>query len=505
VSSAPASLSVASADRDSRRSWRIGGAVVIVLAAVFLLYWPSANSLMQLWSDTGRTTYTHGFIIAAIAAYLVWRKREQFVSVPWAPSVAASLLVLLLGLAWLIAVQGVIELIHQLLMLALLWTSVWAIFGLRIAAQLWIPVGYLIFAIPAWDQIIFLLQEATVRAVALMLQVSSIPAFVDGNFVHLAAGVFEVAGGCSGIHFFIVALALATLYGEIGRDSMKVRIQLVFLGGGLALLANWLRVYIIVVAGHLTNMQHPLVREGHYNFGWMVFAVMMLIFFLLARRFVPAVHEDSASPAQAVGPRFTPGLGALGIAVLCVVAAPVWQFLCTPRPATLSLQDELPRAPAGWQLSRGFSSAWNPNYAGADREERVEYTNAAGLHVQLYAASYALQRPGKELVSYGNAPIGAEDGRIVSESATATPAIERELEVQGADGNAIVRYYFDVGGRRTGHGIVAQLWYGIASLRREPLSSVVALRANCVPDCDTARALLAEMAASLDAQRENPR
>jgi exosortase A len=484
----------------------MGGAVIIVLAAVFLLYWPSAESLMRLWSDTARTTYTHGLIIAAIVVYLVWRKRERLASIPWTPSIRASLLVVLLGFAWLIAVQGAIELIHQLLMLALLWSSVWAIFGLRIATQLWIPLGYLIFAIPAWDQINFLLQEATVRATALMLQVSAIPAFVEGNFVHLAAGVFEIAGGCSGIHFFIVALALASLYGEIGRDSMKVRIQLVILAGGLALLANWLRVYTIVVAGHLTKMQHSLIREGHYNFGWMVFAVMMLIFFLLARRFAPAVSEDSQPPELAAGSRGAPGLAALGVAVLCVLAAPAWHFLRASTPAALSSADAmLPHAPTGWASASGFSSAWNPTYEGADLEERGEYTNAAGLRVQLYIASYALQGPGKEMVNYRNAPIGPQDGRIVSESRAATPGIARELEVQGAHDHSIVRYYYDVGGRRTERGIVAQLWYGTASIRRDPLSSVVALRAICATDCDAARASLGEFAASLDAHRKSSR
>ena len=112
--------------------------------------------------------------------------------------------------------------------------------------------------------------------------------------MHLAAGVFEVAGGCSGIHFLIVSLALATLYGEIGRDSLKVRLQLVALAAGLALLTNWLRVYIIIVAGHLTDMQHFLIREGHYNFGWMLFAGMMVVFFLLARRFAPIAPPSPA-------------------------------------------------------------------------------------------------------------------------------------------------------------------------------------------------------------------
>jgi exosortase A len=493
MSSVPASLLGAPAAGASQRAWRISGAVVLVLAAVFVLYWPSADSLMQLWSDTGRTTYTHGFIIAAIVVYLVLRKRDRLASIPWAPSVPASLLVALLGFAWLIAVQGVIELIHQLLMLAVLWTSVWALFGLRIARQLWIPVGFLIFAIPAWDQIIFLLQEATVAAVALMLLVSSIPAYVDGNTVHLAAGVFEVAGGCSGIHFFIVALALATLYGEIGRDSMKVRILLVGLAGILALLANWLRVYTIVLAGHLTNMQHPLVQEGHYNFGWAVFAVMMLLYLFIARRIVPPVRDEISAPAMdgiaAGGAR----AGSMLIALACVAAMPAWAILNPVEPAVLPAEGaSLPQPPTGWSRVSSGSPAWNPVYIGADREERGEYVDALGRHLEVFVATYAMQRQNKELIAYGNSLIGANEGAVVSGNRAAPDAQAQEIVIEHAYQRSLIRYYYRVGNRRTTRGIVAQLWYGLGVLGGATPSSVVAMRVRCEPDCDSAHMLLNE-------------
>jgi exosortase A len=506
MSSLPASLAGAGAARVSPHAKRAVGAVLLVLATVFLSCLPSADSLLRVWSDTARTTYTHGYIIAAIVVYLVWRTRDRLASLPWSPSLPASLLVAVLGFLWLVAVHGVIEVVHQLLMLALLWSSVWAIFGWRIAAQLLIPVGYLIFAIPVWDQVNFLLQEATVRAVALLLQISSIPAYVQGNLVHLAVGVFEVAGGCSGIHFFIVALALAVLYGEIGRDSARVRMQLVMLAGGLALLANWLRVYIIVVAGHLTNMQHSLIREGHYNFGWMMFAVMMAVFFLLGRRFAPAPAEQVPVASAIAGWRASASsLMALGFASFCVLAAPAWDFLRAPVPAALPPADSmLSTTLAGWEVARGFSSAWDPRFEGADRVSRLEFTNPVGLHVQLYVASYASQAPGHEMVGYGNSLVGPQD-EIIAESAAAAPAVARELDVQSGGERSVIRFYYDVAGRRLTRGIAAQLWYGLTSVRHERLSSVVAMRTLCTADCESAKALLGEFATSLDAQGKNSR
>ena len=40
-------------------------------------------------------------------------------------------------------------------------------------------------------------------------------------------------------------------------------------------LTNWCAFFIIVVAGHLTDMQHHLVTDEHYSFGWYMFAGMM--------------------------------------------------------------------------------------------------------------------------------------------------------------------------------------------------------------------------------------
>lgn len=501
MSSVLAALGVTTRPRTAVRAWLKAVVIVVLLASVFFLYAPSSESLMELWSDTGKTTYTHGYVVAALMAWLVLRRRDDLAANPWLPSITGSLLAVVTGLAWMVSVRAGIELFHQLLLLFLLWLSVWAMFGLRTALQLWLPIGFLIFAIPIWDQVNFLLQEATVRAVALMLDVTALPAWVEGNFVHLAAGTFEIAGGCSGIHFFIVSLALATLYGEIDRDSWKVRIQLLGLATGLALLTNWLRVYIIIVAGHMTDMQHYLVSKEHYTFGWMVFAVMMLVFFLLARRIAPAVQERRMSLAAAV-PAASRVL-ALLVATACVFAIPVADYLRSVEPATpTSSSTLLPPAPAGWsRVETQAMSTWNPVFAGADHVERARYTSLAGPEVQVFIASYATQQQGKELVAYGNGLVGPGDGDVVQESRAASAELARELFVRSPDGRSVIRYYYDIGGHRTDRGIYAQLWYGVKSIRGQVRSSVIALRAQCVPDCGKAQELLNDFSESIDARK----
>jgi EpsI family protein len=149
-------------------------------------------------------------------------------------------------------------------------------------------------------------------------------------------------------------------------------------------------------------------------------------------------------------------------------------------------------------VSADPASPWNPVFTGADRVERAEYAGPAGREVQVYIASYAVQAQDKELVTYGNSLIGPKEGSIVSES-PAPSAIARELVVQGERERSLIRYYYDVGGRRIDRGLIAQLWYGLGAMRRPVVSSVFALRAVCTADCDQARVLIDEFAARTDA------
>ena len=63
----------------------------------------------------------------------------------------------------------------------------------------------------------------------------------------------------------------------------------------LSLLANWVRVYVIIEAGYLTNMQHYLVRVSHYWFGWGVFALALVGFFWLTTWFTNAAVSEPES------------------------------------------------------------------------------------------------------------------------------------------------------------------------------------------------------------------
>ncbi|HEU4654420.1 MAG TPA: exosortase A [Steroidobacteraceae bacterium] len=460
--------------------WRMRLLVAGCVLAMLLLYWPTTLALSSLWLDTDKTTFTHGFIVLGISFWLMLRD-DRLEQLHPTPSLFAMIAYLLGSIGWLIAYRASIETAHELAFPVIALLAVWSMFGIGAARLAAFPIGFLLFAIPVWDVLTPHLQTVSASMVGYMLHASGIEAYVDGNFVHIPAGIFEIAGGCSGLHFVMVGLALGTLYGELGRDSLKTRSLLVALAFFLAIAANWVRVYVIVVAGHLTNMQHYLVRVEHYRFGWVVFAVMMGLFFWIASRFPSSAVASFTKPEtqQSVKPRRRPAYA------LALLVVPAWALLDPMHSAPVPTDAAMRPSLSGWVGPlRSENTRWNPVFAGADVEDLSTYEDSAGARVWRFVAAYRKQQQGKELVGYNNHLFSDSD--TVVDSREIAPGI-RELVLQDGPHRSVLRFSYHIGKLQTASGLRAQLSYGVQSLWSAPLSRIVAVRTDCVSDCEAAR------------------
>lgn len=466
-----------------------------VFVAAFAILWPTTASLMERWNDTDGKTYTHGYLIVLISAWLMWRDRHRLQAAASRPFLPALLAVVATSCVWLLSLRSGIQTGHQVLLPVLIWLAVAGALGWRAAFVTTFAIGYLYFAIPVWGVVNSLLQSLTTQVVGWLLHLTGVVATIEGNFIHLPVGTFEIAAGCSGIHFFIVALAIAALYGEIHRDSLKVRIQLLVLAAILAAATNWIRVYIIVVAGYLTDMQHYLVRVEHYRFGWAVFAVTMTIFILIARRLPanePAVVQDVRGIELRRSRTWLAAVAALGL----MAAGPVWNHLTGSLQAALPSQDQLLPAVASAHSTGPLAPMrfnWAPQFHGADAAVHGRYVTD-GHDVEIYTAVYTSQRQGKELVAYDNSILGAERADVLSES---NAGDWHELQVRSAVGHELLRFQYQIGAMRTSDDLRAQIAYGLQSFTGTPLSRLIALRTDCVPDCEAARQRLNSLAGAL--------
>lgn len=469
-------------------AWRCAAICVFLLAITFALLWPTTASLIVAWEDESIASYTHGYLVLALSIWLLWRDRHRLQAIPARLMLSAAVPLAAVSVLWLVCVRAGIQTAHQFLLPIVVWLAICTVLGWRVAVASAFAVGYLYFAVPVWGAINGTLQDATVVAVDALLRATGVPAYVDGNFVHLAAGTFEIAGGCSGLHYFIVAFAISALYGEVHRDSLVARLRIVGLALVLALLTNWLRVYTIILAGYFTDMQHYLVRVDHVTYGWAVFAAMMVLFFVIVRRLPVSSAEGHQQPAAAEATAL-PAKWPLAVAtaLAAIAVGPLWSLLAPISPAALPRDGELLPSASPWSAaSGGGRQSWQPVFSGADAEQRGYYQRG-GMLIEGYAAAYASQTQRKELIGYTNSLVG-DDASIVASTRIEPRGPVNELVVQDAQREQFVLWYFyRIGSQRTVSGFVAQVAYGVRSLTGSPMSTVIALRAPCGADCDAAR------------------
>jgi exosortase A len=479
-----------------RASSRVNAPLTIALGSLVLvaaLYWPTSLEIADLWQDTVRRRYTHGWLVLAITVWLIWRDRAHLRSIALTPPSGGWCVVALGSVGWLVGLNAGLLAMTTLAMPLLVLAAIWAAAGQAIARRVSFAVLYLYFALPAWELVNPALQSLTALVNVWLTRVAGIPVTVEGNVIQIPAGSFEIAGGCSGLHFLVVALAIAALQGEIDRYSWRSRWALIGLAALLALVTNWLRVFIIIVAGQLTDMQHFLVKVDHYYFGWFMFVFALGSYLYLSSR-VPrgSGGETPSAQLRTATPR-SRAVTAVALSAAALLLGPVWSLAASG--ANVEPGVEAPPKLAGWSGPGLHLSAWHPVFANPDNEYLVAYRSDSAGDVALYRAVYHSQRQGKELRGHGNSVLGAsykskESRRREIALAGGIIPITEQLAEGVEKRDLLVWSLFTVDGKHDPMGIPGRLAYGVRSLVRSPTASVMALAAECRPDCESARIAL---------------
>tara|TARA_B110000211_G_scaffold164576_1_gene185784 strand:- start:19774 stop:21168 length:1395 start_codon:yes stop_codon:yes gene_type:complete len=249
--------------------------ILLITLTVLLLNIPILVTLWRHSFDDG--TYSHAYLIPFISLYLFHELQSSGrlifrnkLSVP------ATILLVSSCMALFITSNAQISLGYWCSLLAVLITSINMLF--KFNKHIAFPSVYLVFILPIWGSLTTLLQSISVKAVTFIMSFTGIPTFVEGNYVTIPAGVFEIADGCSGLRYLIVSLAISSLFCFLYiKTPRKVAIffSLAILG---ALITNWIRITALILIGEYTNMESSLM-EDHNTFGWYLFIPFMITLF----------------------------------------------------------------------------------------------------------------------------------------------------------------------------------------------------------------------------------
>lgn len=464
---------------------------------VLVLHAEAVASVTRFWNQA--FVYGHGtalsvLVLVAAGSYLAPVK--PFQDSP--PLLVAVLLVIAGVLLKAVTVADVV--VGQMIMLHVLaWLAVAYVFGLRAGVWLLPLFATLVFTWSVWDVLVAPLQMVTAKVNNLLLDLTGRTAYVRGDTVYVAAGTFVIERGCAGLNYFIAACSLAALYGFWFLRTVPGRILAVLVAMAAAMVANWLRVFIVVVAGDMTDMQSGLV-EDHVTFGWFVFAIVMLAVLLLAQRYLPATSgekvpmgvegagADRGKDPAAPSARRALATAALGVFLLSLPSLGVFALARAPAAAD-PLCTALPERVGEWRrVDQSPPAAWSPEFPDARVRWAGAFESEAGM-LHAWYFGYRLGEEGAEVVGYPNGWFDTGEWRRASAdtaggSGTLDLSGPRVLQLSRGSESRVIAAGYVFGGRVSGNALVAKFWRAASELRGRDTGHAVAVSVDCAgADC----------------------
>ncbi|MDH5387394.1 MAG: EpsI family protein [Gammaproteobacteria bacterium] len=501
--------------RQARQAWPFAGLLILMLLILtLLLYQHTALYLIRLWNNLDVGEYAHGYLVLAISAYLIYSLKNKLSTLTPCPEHRALILVISASMLWMISALIDIEVLQALSLLILVFAIIWSMLGNQVIRLLAFPILFIIFAIPIWFPLSSFLQNITADAVFGAIRLLSIPAFRQDNIIVLPAGSLSIEEACSGLRYLLAALTLGTLYAYMNYFSLRARLTVVLVTACSAVVANILRVFIVVYLGYTTEMQHPLV-DDHLTLGWYLFAGLIVILLFVDTWLYKkqALSQTGGEPKQAevkeescIQNHFH-YISFASITGLLVFIAPVAVYM-TSIPSTITTESIAPKLPHNaeeWVQTPANSNNWIPDYHGAIHQKQTYQKN--NRTVELYIGYYPTQKQGEELIS----DLNRIDTRSQWQTIYPRPILqnieERQVLEQVLDNDAkkqrVVWYWYNVAGTVTTNKYEAKILQALGLLDGKTWGFVMAVATDMSDDIDFTRQVMKDFILSIQKPMEN--
>ena len=443
-----------------------------VLAAVALAFWSTSAAMVMVWSTSN--TYSHGFFIVPAFLWLVWQRREALAALPIQPSRGGLPVLAIVALVWLAGHWMAMALPSQLALVAMVPVVLAALFGVGWVRALLFPLVFLFFAVPFGESLVPVLMDWTADFTVAALKLSGVPVYREGLHFDIPSGKWSVVDSCSGIRYLFACMALSSLYAWTVYRGMVRRLSFIAFAIVIAIVANWLRAYAIVMLGHLSNNQIATGAD-HLVYGGVFFAVITALVFALGA----AWREDSAAEsdpgdgiAQPASPlRTSPWPRA---AILPAIALVLIALAGTQGPAdgvdarTFTASAVAPRA--GWQPVGAPPADWRPvlhHPVSVVSQPFVKGDELIGLHIGVFGRSTAESKLTAAMNRFVE-PDGlnpswrlSQQGKAEVRCCADTSAEVRTATLVGRDARLLAWQWYWVDGAITAdpvHASLLQLW-----------------------------------------------
>src|SRR5882757_3582803 len=294
--------SIESPGTRATRAWILGFIATLLATIGF------SGALLELvrrWST--QEEYSHSFLIPFVAAWLLWTRRDALLAAIGRPSWIGAALILLAMAMHVMGQFSAIFILSQLAFIIALLGIILAVGGTSLLRVTFIPVIFLIFAIPLpyfIDANLSLqLQLISSQLGVFFIRLFQVPVYLDGNVIDLGSYKLQVVEACSGLRYLFPLLGLSFLAAYLFRAPIWQRALVLFSSIPITILMNGFRIGMV---GVTVDKWGPRMAEGvlHFFEGWIVFVASVFLLTvevsLLARISGKRFFEAFGAPADTV-------------------------------------------------------------------------------------------------------------------------------------------------------------------------------------------------------------
>lgn len=389
------------------RAWILGSIAALLIVAVFR---EGLVELVKRWSV--QEEYSHGFLIPFVTAWLLWVRRDTLGASMGPPTWTGPALMLVAALVHILGQLSAIVILSQLAFLIALLGITLAIGGFPLLRVSFIPIAFLIFAIPLPyfinAGVSLELQLLSSRLGVAFIKLFNVPVYLEGNLIDLGTYKLQVVEACSGLRYLFPLLSLSFLAAYLFRAPVWQRAIVLFSSIPITIAMNAVRIGLI---GVTVDRWGPLLAEGvlHYFEGWVIFVASTLLLltevYLLARISGRRFFECFGVLPQAVLPPSRKSVVQAGdrksfYACLLVLLATLFTSgLIANRVEVIPERSRFISFPTKIGDWNGHASLLDPRVEQSlalDDYILSDYSNSEGKVVNLYVAYYASQHGGKD-------------------------------------------------------------------------------------------------------------
>jgi exosortase len=260
--------------------------IVIVGAFFYALFSNEIDRIVSQWIYDA--SWSHGFLIPLFSLYFINQRKQDILNVQTRPSYLGVVFMLLSFSIYIfnLAVPGFrYGYISSVIMIGMLWGVVLFLGGWSLIRYTWLPILFLIFAIPlpssVYETMTIPMRKWAASAASIFLNlVSGMETTTSGVVIdikykgEMIKPSLDVADACSGMHILMAFVALGVAMAYLHYRPIWQRLILLISTVPIAILCNIVRV---TITGFLHVFIGSEYTQGFYH-DMLGFAMLPLAF-----------------------------------------------------------------------------------------------------------------------------------------------------------------------------------------------------------------------------------